>query len=42
MLEHAHRPREFDSGHGQDGARQTNLLDHCRHVQRQERAFKDT
>jgi hypothetical protein len=41
MLEHAHRPGELDSGHCQDGARQTNPLDHYRHVQRQERAFKD-
>ena len=41
LTEHQHKPGEFDPGHCQDCARETNLLDHYHHVQHQERAFKE-
>ena len=41
LTEHQHQPGEFDPGHCQDCARQTDLLDHYWHVQREEQAFKD-
>ena len=41
-LEHAHKPGRFDPGHCRDCARETDLLDHYWHVQRQEQAFKST
>jgi hypothetical protein len=42
LVEHAHKPGEFDPGHCRDCARETDLLDHYWHVQRQERAAKDS
>ena len=36
LTEHQHKPGEFDPGHCQDCARETDLLDHYHHVQRQE------
>jgi hypothetical protein len=39
-LEHAHKPGQFDPGHCHDCARETDLLDHYWHVQRQEQAFE--
>ena len=39
LTEHQHKPGEFDPGHCRDCARETDLLDHYHHVQRQERAF---
>jgi hypothetical protein len=41
LTEHQHKPGEFDPGHCQDCARETDLLDHYHHVQRQEQAFKE-
>jgi hypothetical protein len=41
LTKHQHKPGEFDPGHCQDCARETSLLDHYWHVQRQERAFTD-
>jgi hypothetical protein len=41
LTEHQHKPGEFDPGHCRDCARETDLLDHYHHVQRQERAFKE-
>jgi hypothetical protein len=41
LLEHAHRPGAFDPGHCQDCTRETELLDHYRHVQQQERALTE-
>jgi hypothetical protein len=41
-LEHAHKPGRFDPGHCRDCARQTDLLDHYWHVQRQEQALEST
>ena len=40
LTEHQHKPGEFDPGHCQDCARETDLLDHYHHVQRQEQALK--
>ena len=40
-LEHAHKPGRFDLGHCRDCARETDLLDHYWHVQREEQAFKE-
>jgi hypothetical protein len=37
LTEHQHQPGVFDPGHCQDCARETDLLDHYFHVQRQER-----
>ena len=39
-LKHAHKVGTFDPGHCRDCARETGLLDHYWHVQRQEQAFK--
>ena len=39
LIEHAHKPGEFDPGHCRDCARETDLLDHHDHVQRQELAL---
>jgi hypothetical protein len=41
-LEHAHKPGRFDPGHCRDCARETDLLDHYWHVQRQEQALVST
>ena len=41
-LTHQHKPEVFDPGHCQDCARDAGLLDHYQHIQRQERAFRDT
>ena len=41
LIEHQHKPGEFDPGHCRDCARETDLLDHYHHVQHQERAFKE-
>jgi len=38
-LKHAHKPGRFDPGHWRDCARETDLLDHYWHVQRQEQAL---
>jgi hypothetical protein len=40
LTEHQHQPGNFDPGHCQDCARETDLLDHYHHVQRQEQALK--
>ena len=39
LTEHHHRPGVFDPGHCRVCARETDLLDHYDHVQRQERAL---
>jgi len=39
-IEHQHPPGSFDPGHCRDCARETDLLDHYHHVQRQEQAFR--
>jgi hypothetical protein len=41
LTEHQHQPGSFDPGHCRDCARETDLLDHYHHVQRQEHAFKE-
>jgi hypothetical protein len=41
LTEHQHKQGEFDPGHCRDCARETDLLDHCHRVQRQEQAFKE-
>jgi hypothetical protein len=41
LTEHQHKPGEFDPGHCRDCARETDLMDHYHHVQRQEQAFKE-
>jgi hypothetical protein len=41
LIEHQHQPGVFDPGHCRDCARETDLLDHYHHVQRQERAFRE-
>jgi hypothetical protein len=41
LTEHQHQPGSFDPGHCQDCARETDLLDHYHHVQRQELALKE-
>lgn len=41
LVEHTHKPGEFDPGHCRDCARETDLLDHYHRVQREERAFRD-
>jgi len=41
LLKHAHKPGAFDPGHGQDCARETELLDHYWHVQQQEQALTE-
>ena len=41
LLAHAHQPGRFDSGHCRDCARETDLLEHYWHVQREEQAFKE-
>jgi len=41
LTEHQHQPGNFDPGHCQDCARETDLLDHYHRVQREERAFKE-
>jgi hypothetical protein len=40
LLEHQHKPGEFDPGPCRDCARETDLLDHYHHVQHQEQAVK--
>jgi hypothetical protein len=40
-VEHAHPPGRFDPGHCRDCARDADLLDHYRQVQREEQAFKE-
>jgi hypothetical protein len=39
LIEHQHKPGVFDPGHCRGCARETGLLDHYDHVQRQERAL---
>ena len=39
LIEHPHKPGVFDPGHCRDCARQSDLLDHYHHVQRQEQAL---
>jgi hypothetical protein len=39
LIEHAHRPGDFDPGRCRDCARETDLLDHYYHVQRQRQAL---
>jgi hypothetical protein len=41
LVEHAHQPGRFDPGHCRDCARDSDLLDHYWHVQREEQAFKE-
>ena len=41
LIEHQHKPGVFDPGHCRDCARQSELLDHYHHVQRQEQALRD-
>ena len=41
LTEHQHKPGEFDPGHCQDCARETDLLDHYHHVQRQEQTVRE-
>jgi hypothetical protein len=40
LIQHQHKPAAFDPGHCKDCARETDLLDHYHHVQRQEQALK--
>jgi type IV secretory pathway component VirB8 len=42
LIEHQHKPGEFDPGHCRDCAHETDLLDHYWQVQREEQAFKET
>jgi hypothetical protein len=39
LIKHQHKPGVFDPGHCRDCARETGLLDHHDHVQRQERTL---
>ena len=39
LTEHAHKPGDFDPGRCRDCARETDLLDHYDHVQRQQQAL---
>ena len=41
LTEHLHKPGEFDPGHCRDCARETDLLDHYHHVQRQEQTVRE-
>ena len=41
LVEHAHPPGRFDPGHCRGCAREADLLDHYRQVQREEQAFKE-
>src|SRR5918995_3810065 len=41
LIEHQHRPGEFDPGRCRDCARETDLLDHYHHVQRQEQNLRE-
>jgi hypothetical protein len=41
LIEHQHKPGEFDPGHCRDCARETDLVDHYHHVQHQERTVKE-
>src|SRR5215216_8091894 len=41
LTEHQHKPGEFDPGHCRDCARETDLLDHYHHVQRQEQTLRE-
>jgi hypothetical protein len=41
QIEHQHKPGSFDPGQCRDCARETDLLDHYDHVQRQEWAFRE-
>jgi hypothetical protein len=41
LLEHAHKPENSAPGYCQDCARETELLDHDWHVQREERALTE-
>jgi hypothetical protein len=40
LIEHQHQPGSFDPGHCRDCARETDLLDHYHHVQRQEQTLR--
>jgi hypothetical protein len=41
LIEHQHKPGEFDPGRCRDCARETGLLDHYRHVQRLEQTLRE-
>src|SRR5215217_3982638 len=41
LIEHQHKPGEFDPGHCRDCARETDLVDHYHHVQRQEQTLRE-
>ena len=41
LTEHQHQPGVFDPGHCRDCARDSDLLDHYHHVQRQELALRE-
>jgi hypothetical protein len=42
LIGHQHKPGILDPGHCRDCAREADLLDHDRRVQREEQAFKET
>jgi hypothetical protein len=41
LIEHQHKPGEFDPGHCRDCAGESDLLDHYHHVQRQEQTLRE-
>jgi hypothetical protein len=41
LIEHQHKPGEFDPSRCRDCARETGLLDHYHHVQHQEQTLRD-
>ena len=41
LIDHQHQPGVFDPGHCRNCAREADLLDHYRQVQREEQAFKE-
>jgi hypothetical protein len=42
LIQHQHKPEEFDPGHCRTCARQAGLLDHYDHVQREETRLQQT
>jgi hypothetical protein len=42
LIQHQHKPEEFDPGHCRACARRTGLLDHCDRVQREETRLQQT
>jgi hypothetical protein len=41
LIQHQHKPGVFDPRHCRDCGRQSDLLDHYHHVQRQEQAVRE-